>query len=109
MIARGLGGDLDETREPLDRRPLEKTVTTRAMGEFEAGTQGAFRFEIQGIMGGEPRIVIEHVTRIHTSCAPDWPMPSSGDGAHGVIIEGRPRIEVFGRGHRRGREPVRRR
>ncbi|WP_037311783.1 NAD(P)H-dependent amine dehydrogenase family protein [Amycolatopsis orientalis] len=94
LIARGLGVDLDEIRETLDRRPLEKTVSTRAMGEFEAGTQGAVRFEVQGIVDGEPRIVIEHVTRIHASCAPDWPMPPSGDGAHRVIIEGRPRIEV---------------
>ena len=64
------------------------------MGEFEAGTQGAVRFEVQGIVDGEPRIVIEHVTRIHPSCAPDWPTPPDGDGAHRVIIEGRPRIEV---------------
>ncbi|MER6669467.1 dihydrodipicolinate reductase [Amycolatopsis japonica] len=94
LIARGLGVELDEIRETLDRRPLEETVTTRAMGEFEAGTQGAVRFEVQGIVDGEPRIVVEHVTRIHASCAPDWPMPPSGDGAHKVIIEGRPRIEV---------------
>jgi hypothetical protein len=53
------------------------------------------RFEVQGIVGGEPRIVIEHVTRIHASCATDWPTPpDGGDGAHRVIIEGRPRIEV---------------
>jgi hypothetical protein len=64
------------------------------MGEFAAGTQGAVRFEVLGIVGGEPRIVIEHVTRIHASCAPDWPKPPDGDGAHRVIIEGRPRIEV---------------
>jgi hypothetical protein len=94
LIARGLGAEIDEIRETVDRRPLENTVSTRTMGEFEAGTQGAVRFEVQGIVGGEPRIVIEHVTRIHPSCAPDWPMPPSGAGAHRVIIEGRPRIEV---------------
>ncbi len=94
LMARGLGVELDEIRETLDRRALEETVTTRAMGEFAAGTQGAVRFEVQGIVDGEPRIVIEHVTRIHASCAPDWPQPPSGDGAHRVIIEGRPRIEV---------------
>lgn len=60
-----------------------------------AGTQGAVRFELQGIVGGQPRIVIEHVTRIHPKCAPDWPVPPDGGaGAHRVIIEGRPRIEV---------------
>jgi hypothetical protein len=65
------------------------------MGEFAAGTQGAIRVEVLGMVGGEPRIVVEHVTRIHASCAPDWPVaPDGGAGAHRVIVEGRPRIEV---------------
>ncbi|GHB13638.1 NAD(P)H-dependent amine dehydrogenase family protein [Streptomyces chryseus] len=94
LMARALGVELDDIRETLDRRPLDATVTTRTMGEFEAGTQGAVCFEVQGIVAGEPRIVIEHITRIHPSCAPDWPTPPDGAGAHRVVIEGRPRIEV---------------
>ncbi|WP_327656383.1 NAD(P)H-dependent amine dehydrogenase family protein [Streptomyces sp. NBC_00483] len=94
LMARALGVELDDIRETLERRALDSSVTTRTMGDFEAGTQGAVRFEVQGIVGGEPRIVIEHVTRIHPSCAPDWPTPPDGAGAHRVIIEGRPRIEV---------------
>ncbi|MEU7037489.1 dihydrodipicolinate reductase [Streptomyces sp. NPDC046237] len=94
LMARALGVELDEIRETMARRPLDATVITRTMGVFEAGTQGAVRFEVQGIVGGEPRIVIEHVTRIHPSCAPDWPTPPDGAGAHRVVIEGRPRIEV---------------
>ena len=94
LIARALGVELDEIRETLLRRELDETVTN-SMGEFEKGTQGALRFEVQGIVAGEPRIIVEHVTRIHPSCAPDWPMPpDGGDGAHKVIIEGRPRIEI---------------
>ena len=94
MIARALGVELDEIRETLQRRPLERTVTNR-MGEFVEGSQGALRFEVQGIVGGEPRIVVEHITRIHPDCAPDGPVPpEGGDGAHKVIIEGRPRIEI---------------
>ncbi|MCU1499646.1 MAG: hypothetical protein JWM47_3599 [Acidimicrobiales bacterium] len=95
LIARALGVELDEIRETLLRRPLETTVETDRMGVFEAGTQGALRFEVQGIVDGEPLIVIEHITRIHPSCAPDWPVPpGGGDGAHTVIIEGRPRIVI---------------
>lgn len=94
MIARALGVEVDEVRETVDRRPLEADVTN-ALGAFTAGSQGALRFEVQGIVAGEPRIVVEHVTRIDGSCAPDWPLPpGGGDGAHRVIIEGRPRIEV---------------
>ncbi|MCW2542783.1 MAG: dihydrodipicolinate reductase, partial [Frankiales bacterium] len=94
LMARALGAELDEIRETVARRPLESTVSTALMGDFEQGTQGAVRFEVQGIVGGKPRIVVEHVTRIHPSCAPDWPMPPDGDGAHRVVIEGTPHIEV---------------
>ncbi|MEU8518755.1 dihydrodipicolinate reductase [Streptomyces sp. NBC_01216] len=94
LMARALGVALDDIRETVDRRALDASVTTRTMGLFEAGTQGAVRFEVQGIVDGEPRIVVEHVTRIHPSCAPDWPSPPDGAGAHRVIVEGRPRIEV---------------
>ncbi|MCX5206553.1 dihydrodipicolinate reductase [Streptomyces sp. NBC_00237] len=94
LMARALGVEIEEVRETMVRRPLERTVSTRTMGEFEAGTQGAVRFEVQGIVGGVPRLVIEHITRIHPSCAPDWPSPPDGAGAHRVIVEGRPRIEV---------------
>ncbi|MGW1741977.1 NAD(P)H-dependent amine dehydrogenase family protein [Nocardia sp. NPDC001965] len=94
LMARALGVELDEVRETVERLALETTVETATMGKFEAGTQGAMRFEVQGIVAGQPRIVVEHITRIHPSCAPDWPAPPNGEGAHRVIIEGRPRIEV---------------
>ncbi|MDP2775695.1 MAG: dihydrodipicolinate reductase [Nocardioides sp.] len=94
LVARALGVELDEIRETLERRALDSDVTN-SMGLFAAGTQGALRFEVQGIVGGEPRIVVEHVTRIARDVATDWPLPADGgDGAHRVVIEGRPRIEV---------------
>ncbi|MFI6873908.1 dihydrodipicolinate reductase [Streptomyces sp. NPDC050400] len=95
LLARALGVELDEIRETMERRALEQDVTTAAMGDFAAGTQGAVRFEVQGVVDGAVRLVVEHVTRIHPSCAPDWPTPPGGGaGAHRVIVEGRPRIEV---------------
>lgn len=94
LVARALGVEVDELRETVERRALDEDVTT-ALGLFEKGTQGGLRFEVQGIVDGEPLIVIEHVTRISASCATDWPTPADGgDGAHRVIIEGRPRLEI---------------
>ncbi len=94
LIARALGVEVDEIRETLERRELDETVEN-VMGTFEAGTQGGLRFEVQGIVDGEPVIVIEHITRIHPSVAPDWPSPADGGaGAHTVIIEGSPRITL---------------
>ncbi len=94
LLARALDVPLTDIRETLERRALDRTVVTERMGEFAAGTQGAVRFEVQGVVDGEPRLVIEHITRIDPGCAPDWPTPPNGEGAHRVIIEGRPRIEV---------------
>jgi hypothetical protein len=94
LIARGLGVELERIVEKVERRPLEETVTN-PMGVFEKGTQGGLRFEIQGIVGGKPTIIVEHVTRIDAGVAPDWPSPADGGaGAHKIVIEGRPRIEV---------------
>lgn len=95
LIAKALGVEIDEITEHVERRALDETVENAAMGTFEKGTQGALRFEVQGVIDGEVKIIVEHVTRIHPDCAPDWPSPpDGGDGAHRVIIEGRPRIEV---------------
>jgi hypothetical protein len=94
LMARGLGLELEEIVEHVERRPLERTVTT-ALGEFAAGTQGALRFEVRGMVGGKAVLVLEHVTRIHPDCAPDWPAPPEGAaGAHRVVVTGRPSIEV---------------
>lgn len=94
MVARALGVEVQEIRETLERRALEEDVTN-PMGLFAAGTQGALRFEVQGLVDGEPVIVVEHVTRIAPGVAPDWPVPpDGGEGTHRVVIEGRPRIEV---------------
>jgi hypothetical protein len=92
LVARALDAELDEIKEVVERRPLERTVTT-PVGTFEAGTQGALRFEIQGIVGGEPKIVVEHVTRIVDDIAADWPR-ADGAGAHGVRITGKPNLEL---------------
>ena len=52
-------------------------------------SRAAIRFEVRGIVGGEPRLVVEHVTRMHDELAPEWPQ---SDGGYEVIIEGVPRM-----------------
>lgn len=92
LMARGLGLEVEEIRETLEKRALPRTVETQ-LGRFDAGTMGAFRLEIQGIVNGRPLLVVDHVTRIVNDIAPEWPMPK-GDGAHGVKLTGRPNLTV---------------
>jgi len=93
LMARGLGLELQEIRETLEKRALPRTVTTQ-LGQFDEGTMGAFRLEIQGIVNGRPLLVVDHVTRIVNDIATDWPLPK-GDGAHGVKLTGRPNLTVI--------------
>ena len=92
LMARGLGLELEDIRETLEKRALPRTVETQ-LGRFDEGTMGAFRLEIQGIVNGRPLLVIDHVTRIVNDIVPEWPMPK-GDGAHGVKLTGRPNLTV---------------
>jgi 2,4-diaminopentanoate dehydrogenase len=50
-----------------------------------------------GKSGGRERIVIDHITRIHPSCAPDWPQPDQGAGDHRVIVHGDTELTLVSR------------
>ncbi|MGV9799468.1 NAD(P)H-dependent amine dehydrogenase family protein [Mycobacterium sp. NPDC003449] len=93
LIGRGLGLEIDEITEEVQRLALTEPVDN-VMGRFEAGTQGAFRLQVIGWSHGVERIVIEHITRIDPSCAPDWPQPDEGVGDHRVIIDGDPQLSI---------------
>jgi hypothetical protein len=96
LIGRGLGLEIDEITEEVERLPLDESVDT-VMGRFEKGTQGAFWLKVIGKSGGRERIVIDHITRIHASCAPDWPYPDEGVGDHRVIVDGDPQLTLVSR------------
>ncbi|MGI8754476.1 MAG: diacylglycerol kinase, partial [Acidimicrobiales bacterium] len=61
-----------------------------ASGTVAAGTISGMRFEIVGVIAGEERIVVEHVTRLRNDDGPDWPQ---GAG-YRILIEGEPHLRV---------------
>ena len=61
-----------------------------ASGRLEKGTISGMRFEIRGMVGGEPRIVVEHVTRLRDEDAPEW---RHGDG-YEIDIDGEPCVRL---------------
>lgn len=94
LLGDGLGRPIEAVETEVERRPLERAIELPRMGRFEAGSQGAFRFEVRGLCGGRPVCVVEHVTRIDGRCAPDWPYPPEGRGCHRVILRGIPDLHV---------------
>ncbi len=94
-LAASLSLPIDRVDTQVERVALEKTVDVPGMGIFEAGGQGAFRFEVRGLIGHDAPLVIEHITRIHHDCAPNWPQaPGEREGCHQVVIKGSPELVV---------------
>jgi hypothetical protein len=94
VLADMLAVEVDSIEIEVERRPLERTIDVPGMGTFDAGTQGAFRFEVRGVVAGRPLLVVEHVTRIDDECAPDWPRSDRPGGEHKVVLSGHPHLEV---------------
>ncbi len=91
-LAGSLGAKVEEIRTTVEKHPLERTVEN-AMGRFDAGSLGAFRFEVQAIIAGQPKLVLEHITRIDDETAPQWPRPAK-QGYHQVRLSGHPDMVV---------------
>jgi 4-hydroxy-tetrahydrodipicolinate reductase len=88
QLAAGLGVALDAVEESYVRLPAPETFTI-ASGTVEAGTVAGLRFEVRGMRGGTPVVVLEHVTRLRDDIGPAWPQPT-GQGCYRVEVRGEP-------------------
>jgi 4-hydroxy-tetrahydrodipicolinate reductase len=92
QLADGLGVALDRVEDEATRLPAPHRIEIPA-GVIEEGTAAALRFEVRGIAGGRPVVVVEHVTRLHPGLGPDWPtMP--GQGGYRVEVTGDPNYRL---------------
>lgn len=92
MIARALRVELEEVRQRHEIAVAEQPIEL-PYGKIEAGTQAGLRFEVMGMVGGEPRIVVEHVTRLRDDVAPEWPV-GNGPGTYRILVEGMPSMKL---------------
>jgi hypothetical protein len=89
LIADALGVELDEIRLDTDIYLSPHTFTVKGGTHIEAGTIGASRWTLSGVVDGEDRITINHVNRMGPDMAPDW--PSLGDkGGYRIEIDAMP-------------------
>jgi 4-hydroxy-tetrahydrodipicolinate reductase len=89
LVAAALDVELDGIEE------WHEVITTPAdfdiaSGTIPAGTISGMHFEIRGMVGGEARIVVEHVTRLREGDAPEWPQ---GQG-YRIEIGGEPNVTL---------------
>jgi 4-hydroxy-tetrahydrodipicolinate reductase len=92
QISDGIGVILDDV---VDTREVWYTPVPLATERWhiEEGTVAAIRFEVLGVVADEPRIILEHITRLEKDAAPQWPNPP-GHGGYRVQIEGVPSMTL---------------
>src|SRR6202011_2743932 len=70
QMAAGLGISLDEGTQTYVREPAPEDFDI-ASGHIAKGTAAALRFEVFGMVNGDPVVVLEHVTRLREDLRPD--------------------------------------
>lgn len=94
MVADRVGIELDEIRESFDRFYTDVAFDTPMM-HVPKDTCSAVRFQLEGMSGGRPVVVTEHVNRLNEESAPDWPQPPAGrPGVHRCIVKGNPSVQL---------------
>jgi hypothetical protein len=89
QLAAGLGIDVDEIQDSVEQEPAPEDFDV-AVGTIKKGTVAAVRFQIEGMVDGNPVIVVEHVTRLRADLRPDWAQPAHPGGSYRVEITGEP-------------------
>jgi hypothetical protein len=98
QLAAGLNISLDNITESYEREPAPEAFDIAA-GHIPKGGVAAVRFQIHGMVGGHPAIVVEHVTRLRGDLRPEpsytvdiCPTSSHGDHNHAAIAGAAARI-----------------
>ena len=89
LVAKAIGLELDEVRETHEILRADTDITI-ASGTIRKGTISGMRFEIIGVVDGEERVVVEHVTRMRDDDAPHWPQGSG----YRIEITGEPHLRI---------------
>jgi hypothetical protein len=89
MVAAALDLELDGITEWHEVIHADEEFNI-ASGPIPVGGISGMRFEIRGMVGGEARIVVEHVTRLRDQDAPAWPQ---GRG-YRIQVDGEPCIKL---------------
>jgi hypothetical protein len=89
LIADAIGVKLDRITEAHRAIYAEADFDVPA-AHIPAGTLSGVAFEIRGIVNGEPRIVVEHVTKLRSE---DFPEYNLEDG-YRVLLEGEPNMRL---------------
>lgn len=89
LVAESLGETLDDITEWFEVIHADEAFECGS-GPIPKGGISGMHFEIRGWIGGEPKIIVEHVTRLRDEDAPHWPQ---GQG-YRIQITGEPHVKL---------------
>jgi hypothetical protein len=89
VLADALGVVVDDTVLDADFYLAPTDLTTPAGLPIGAGTIGALSWKLTGLVEGNPKFVINHITRATAEMAPDWESIGT-DGGYRIEIDGFP-------------------
>jgi hypothetical protein len=92
LLAKGLRADIDDFVWERQVAVTDKPIDVKA-GRIEAGTVSAQRFSYTAIIDGRGALTVEHITRLGSTQAPDWPngrgWKVTVDGLPSMVLESR--------------------
>jgi 2,4-diaminopentanoate dehydrogenase len=88
-MAEAFDATVDEVLLEVDHYLSPRTVTVNSGLVIKEGTIGALRWSLIGMVNGHPRLSINHVNRMGSDMAPDWPNMGS-EGGYRIEIDGFP-------------------
>lgn len=92
QLADRLGVELDEVVGTSDYAVHDRELVT-SVGSMAAGTVVARRVACDGVVDGRAVITAEHITRMSSEVAPDWPtFEGIGESNYRIVIDGNPSL-----------------
>lgn len=90
LLAEATGVDIDNIDLDVEIALAPETFTTPGGMTIEQDTIAGIRFAISGLVEGVPRFVVNHVTRMRSDIAPEWPDVAEGRGGYRIEIDSFP-------------------
>jgi hypothetical protein len=89
-IAAALGYEVEGYDTKYEKALTERDLTV-GYGVIKAGTVGAVRLQVTGVVSGREAISVGAVNRMGNDVAPEWPI-GSGDAVYRISITGEPNM-----------------
>lgn len=91
LVAEAMGVQLDDVVEQFDVIHADEPLDLPSV-KIAPGTISGVRFQVKGLVGGEAKVVIDHVTKLRDQDFPE--VPFSSGGGYRAEVQGEPCVRL---------------